>query len=74
MLREEMELHISMSAVDKTASIFTSDPVWIRRLDKLCREHPGNYREVAERKRAIPKFLPPPKQSFEAGGSFLHAC
>ena len=53
MLREEMELHISMSAVDKTASIFTSDPVWIRRLDKLCREHPGNYREVVERRGII---------------------
>ena len=30
--------------------------------------------EGAERKRAAPEFLPPPKQSFEAGKSFLHAC
>lgn len=39
----EKETHISWDAENKTAKIFTCDPLYIRKLDKLVQECPGEY-------------------------------
>ena len=41
--KSEQETYISFSADDKKAMIFSTDPVWIRKVRKLCDEHPDNY-------------------------------
>lgn len=40
----EREVQIRWDAVDHIAHIYTSDPVYIRRLDKRCAEHPDAYK------------------------------
>ena len=46
--REEQETGIDILAADKTALISTTDPVMIRRMDKLAAKHPGAYTLVRE--------------------------
>lgn len=41
--REEMETTIRTDASDPFAHIFSSDPVFVRRLTKLCEEFPDTY-------------------------------
>lgn len=40
----EMETYISFMADSREAVIFSSDPVWIRKLKKMSYDHPENYR------------------------------
>lgn len=42
--KSEMETYISFMADSKEMVIFSSDPVWMRKLKKLCEEFPENYR------------------------------
>lgn len=42
--RMEMETHIAWDAEQKIATVYTCDPISIRRLDKLVRECPEAYR------------------------------
>ena len=42
--RYEQETHISFNAEDNTAEICTADPTIIRKLEKLCAEHPDHYK------------------------------
>lgn len=42
--RAEMETHIMWDAEAKAASLYTCDPVTIRRMDKLVQECPEAYR------------------------------
>lgn len=48
MLPSERETHITWSAEDKTAHIFTADPIYIRKLDKMVQQHPDQYKLVKE--------------------------
>ena len=41
--RYEMETHITWNAEEKLASVWTCDPVSIRKLDKLVSEYPEMY-------------------------------
>ena len=41
--RYEQETYISFNAEDNTAEICTADPTIIRKLEKLCAEHPAHY-------------------------------
>lgn len=46
--RHEQETHIYFNREDKTMEIYTADPVWMNKLDKLCEtsdmyEHDPNY-------------------------------
>lgn len=41
--RDEQETYISFPAFGQEAMIFSTDPVWIRKLKKLCEEHSENY-------------------------------
>lgn len=43
MTREERETLIRWSAADKTVTIDSADAAVIRKLDKLCAEHPEVY-------------------------------
>jgi len=42
----EREVIIRFSDADSEASLYTANPVWIRKFDKLVAEHPENFREV----------------------------
>ena len=42
----EREVHIRFDAEERIAHIYASDPVYIRRLDALCEEHPETYKCV----------------------------
>lgn len=44
--RAERETVIRFDAEERTAHIYTADPVYIRRLDKLCEEDPETYKCV----------------------------
>lgn len=41
--REEQETHITWGSADRTATVYTADPVVIRKLDKLRAEFPDVY-------------------------------
>ena len=41
--REEQETGINILAAEKAVLISTTDPVMIRRMDKLAAKHPGAY-------------------------------
>lgn len=43
MLREEQETVINFDASDQMATLYTSDPVWMRKLDELCKKHPAAF-------------------------------
>lgn len=42
--REETETHVYWDAQNKVAHLFTCDPVYVRKLDKLCKESPDTYK------------------------------
>lgn len=44
--QEERETTIRFDPVEKVAQIYTSDPVYIRKLDALCADHPDEYHLV----------------------------
>ena len=46
--RYEQETSIVWNEDDKIARIYTASPVSIRKLDKLCTEHPDAYQRVWE--------------------------
>ena len=46
--RYEQETSIVWDEDDKIARIYTASPVSIRKLDKLCTEHPDAYQRVWE--------------------------
>lgn len=41
--REEQEVVITTCAADNDVEVYTSDPVYIRKLDKLCKRCPECY-------------------------------
>lgn len=46
--REEQETIINFSADDKTAQVYTCDPVYIRKMDKLCERCPESYKVIKQ--------------------------
>lgn len=46
--REEQEVVITMSAADTGVEVYASDPVYIRKLDKLCDRRPNCYKQVGQ--------------------------
>lgn len=44
--RQEMETTIVFDDEEKLAHIYTASPVSMRKLDKLCHDHPGTYKRV----------------------------
>ena len=42
--RQEQEVIITWDAEEKVARIYAADPVYIRKLDKLCEEFPETYK------------------------------
>lgn len=40
----EQEVIINFNAADEEASIYSADPVWMRKLDKLAEQSPDLYR------------------------------
>lgn len=46
--REEQETIINFSADDKTAWVYTCDPVYIRKMDKLCERCPESYKLIKQ--------------------------
>ncbi len=46
--REEQEVIITTSAADSDAEVYAADPVYIRKLDKLCERCPDYYKLVSQ--------------------------
>lgn len=44
----EKETVFSFNAQDREMVIYTADPVWMRKLRKLCEEHPENFQMKEE--------------------------
>ncbi len=44
MTREEQEVIITTSAADEVAEVYAADPVYIRKMDKLCERDPEHYK------------------------------
>lgn len=44
--RIEQETTILMNAEEKTVEIYSADPIWIRKLDKLCETAPDYWKVV----------------------------
>jgi hypothetical protein len=44
----ERETIITFNAAEDTAEVYTADPVYIRKLDKLCEQFPDTYKFMAE--------------------------
>lgn len=62
----EQEVIISLNAAEDTAEIYTADPVWIRKMDKLVQQNPEQFRpgkmetyqgEILAKRYAFPKRL-----------------
>lgn len=49
MLPCEKETHISWDAENRIAKIFTCDPLYLRKLDKLVQECPDEYSIISEK-------------------------
>lgn len=48
--RAEQETSIIWDEEEKVAHIYTSSPITMRKLDKLCSAHPEEYKKVWEEK------------------------
>lgn len=46
--RYEQETIINANAEDKTAVVYTADPVYMRKLDALVAKHPETYKVIKE--------------------------
>lgn len=44
----ERETIINFNAAEDTAEVYTADPVYIRKLDKLCEQFPDTYKFMEE--------------------------
>lgn len=55
--REEQETIITIGATSKQAEICSTDPVFWRRLDKMCERDPENYKLVREYKTSAGETL-----------------
>ena len=62
--RYEQEVTIGFNAAEDTAELYTADPVWMRKLDKLVEQNPGQFRpgrletykgEVVAKRYSFPK-------------------
>lgn len=55
--REEQETIITIGATSKQAEICSTDPIYWRRLDKMCERDPENYKLIREYKTSAGETL-----------------
>ena len=48
LLKCEQEVHISFCADETTATLYTSYPAWIRKMDKLVEKNPQDFQCIAQ--------------------------
>lgn len=48
LMKCEQEVHISFCADDTTATLYTSYPAWIRKMDKLVENNPQSFQCIAQ--------------------------
>lgn len=48
LMKCEQEVHISFCADEETATLYTSYPAWIRKMDKLVGKNPQDFQCIAE--------------------------
>lgn len=65
--RLEQETTIDFNAEEKTAEIYTADPVMIRKLDKLCEELPDIYQCTEVTQTGFGKMYTMPKKMVRFG-------
>lgn len=59
--REEQETICLTDAARDTFEVGTLDPVYIRKLDKLCEQYPEHYRRTADNQRGEHIYIMPKK-------------
>lgn len=47
--RTEQEVIIGFNAAEDTAELYTVDPVWMRKLDKLVEQNPEQFKEGGQK-------------------------
>lgn len=45
MTRQEMETIVNFDAAGELCELYTADPVWMRKLDKLMQKNPEDFKE-----------------------------
>ena len=61
----EQEVVINFNAEDNTATIYSSNPVWIRKMDKLVEQNPEQFkmcRQETVKGKVVSKFYELPKE------------
>lgn len=61
----EQEVVINFNAEDNTATLYSSNPVWIRKMDKLVEQNPEQfkmYRQETVKGKVVSKFYELPKE------------
>lgn len=56
--REEQETIITACAADELAEVYTSDPIYIRKMDKLVERDPENYKVKAKNSYSVTYTMP----------------
>lgn len=65
--RLEQETTITFNAEEKTAEVYSADPVMIRKLDKLCEELPDTYQCTEVTQTGFGKMYTMPKKMIRFG-------
>lgn len=61
----EQEVVINFNAEDNTATLYSSNPVWIRKMDKLVEQNPEQFkmcRQETVKGKIVSKFYELPKE------------
>ena len=65
LLKIEQETVINFNAAEETCSIYSADPAFMRKLDKLCVSNPGHFKQTRDSKvkgKVVGKFYECPKR------------
>lgn len=49
LIKQEQEVVINFNAEEDTATLYTSNPVWIRKMDKLVEQNPEQFKRCIQR-------------------------
>ena len=56
--REEQEVIITTSAADELAEVYVADPIYMRKLNRLCERDPDNYKVKSRNEYSVTYTMP----------------
>lgn len=69
LLKEEQEVCISFDKIDDMAKLYTSDPKWIRKMDKLCQDKPDVFKKITDNEDSASYVFPKKNVSIRKGNA-----